>query len=301
MSHSSHTNSGSHTLVLNKDNIVADGKNSTLEYKFPTSVNFKNEQIAVAQLQMYYSWENINSSPLNNNVFKYSFPEGASYVEYTITIPNGLYEISDINFYLQSQMIENSHYLVNSKGQNVYYLELKISPTDYSVVANMYSVPTALPTGFTNPASMPFSSGALADATTKITIESTNNFKDIIGFQAGTYPAATQTTNQTQKSSSFSPRLIPEVQPNRNVVITCSGISNPYANPQTKIYSIAPDVPIGGYIDYQPPEYLYNDLADGYYNQLRIQFLDKDGVALNILDPEITILLTIRDKTQLNY
>ena len=222
-------------------------------------------------------------------------------MEYTITIPNGLYEISDINFYLQSQMIENSHYLVNSKGQNVYYLELKISPTDYSVVANMYSVPTALPTGFTNPASMPFSSGGLADATTKITIESTNNFKDIIGFQAGTYPAATQTTNQTQKSSSFSPRLIPEVQPNRNVVITCSGISNPYANPQTKIYSIAPDVPIGGYIDYQPPEYLYNDLADGYYNQLRIQFLDKDGVALNILDPEITILLTIRDKTQLNY
>ena len=295
MSHSSHTNSGSHTLVLNKDNIVNDGK------KFPTSVNFKNEQIAVAQLQMYYSWENINSSPLNNNVFKYSFPEGASYVEYTITIPNGLYEISDINFYLQSQMIANSHYLVNSKGQNVYYLELKISPTDYSVVANMYSVPTALPTGFTNPASMPFSSGGLAAATTKITIESTNNFKDIIGFQAGTYPAATQTTNQTQKSSSFSPRLIPEVQPNRNVVITCSGISNPYANPQTKIYSIAPDVPIGGYIDYQPPEYLYNDLADGYYNQLRIQFLDKDGVALNILDPEITILLTIRDKTQLNY
>lgn len=44
MSHSSHTNSGSHTLVLNKDNIVNDGKNSTLEYKFPTSVNFKNEQ-----------------------------------------------------------------------------------------------------------------------------------------------------------------------------------------------------------------------------------------------------------------
>jgi hypothetical protein len=300
MSHSSHTNSGSHTLVLNKDNIV-DAKNSTLEYKFPTSVNFKNEQIAVAQLQMYYSWENINSSPLNNNIFKYSFPEGATYVEYTITIPDGLYEIADINFYLQSQMIANSHYLVNSKGQNVYYLELKISPTDYSIVANMYSVPTSLPTGFSNPASMPFSSGILVNATTKITIESNNNFKDIIGFESGTYPSTTQTTNQSQKSNDFTPRLIPEVQPNRNIVITCTGISNVYANPQTKIYSIAPDVAIGGYIDYKPPEYLYNDLADGYYNQLRIQFLDKDGVPLNILDPDITILLTIRDKTELNY
>jgi len=291
---SSHGNTGSHTLVLSREDIVADGKNSTLVYKFPSSVKFENEQIAIAQLQMYYSWENINASPLNNNVFTYQFPTAAGgYTSHTITIPNGLYEIADMNFYLQSVMITNNHFLVNASAQNVYYLELKVSPTDYSIVANMFSVPTSLPTGYTNPESMPFSAGG---QTTKIDILSTNNFKDIIGFEAGTYPATTQTTDQTQKSSDFSPRLIPQVQPNRNVVITCTGISNPYASPQTKIYSIAPNVKIGGYIDYSPPEYLYNDLADGYYNQLRIQFLNKDGVALTILDPDITILLTIRNK-----
>ena len=296
MSQSSHSNLGSHTLVLNKDNLVSDGKNSTFVYDFPTSVHFKSEQLAIAQLQMYYSWENINASPLNNNQFAYDFPEGASKVEYTITIPDGLFEISDLNYFLQSQMIANSHYLVNDKEQNVYFLELKISPTDYSVQFNMYSVPTSLPTGWTNPASMPFSSGGLANATTEVIIPSTNNFKNIIGFQSGRYPATTQTTDQSQKSSDFSPRLIPEVQPNRNVIITCTGINNPYANPQTKIFSIAPNVGIGEYIDYKPAEYLYNDLADGLYNQLRIQFLDKDGVPLTILDPDTTILLTIRHK-----
>ena len=71
---SSHNNTGSHTLVLNKDNLVADGKNSTLVYKFPTSVQFKDEQLAIAQLQLYYSWENINVTPLNNNSFQYQFP-----------------------------------------------------------------------------------------------------------------------------------------------------------------------------------------------------------------------------------
>ena len=66
-------------------------------------------------------------------------------------------------------------------------------------------------------------------------------------------------------------------------------------NPQTKIFSIAPNVAIGGYIDYSPPEFLYNDLADGFFNELRIQLLDKEGVPLTILDPDITILLTIRN------
>ena len=293
MSNSSHNNTGSHTLVLNKDNLVADGKNSTLVYKFPTSVEFKDEQLAIAQLQLYYSWENINASPLNNNSFQYQFPTAAGgYTTHTITIPNGLYEISDINYYLQSQMINNNHYLVNSSGQNVYYLELKVSPTDYAIAANMYSVPTSLPTDFTNPASMPFSAGG---QTTKLIVLSTNKFSETIGFNAGTYPASTQTTDQTQKSSDFTPRNIPSVQPNRNIIVTCTGINNPYANPQTKIFSIAPNVAIGGYIDYSPPEFLYNDLANGFFNELRIQLLDKEGVPLTILDPDITILLTIRN------
>jgi hypothetical protein len=294
MSRSTNRQVGNHTISLTKDNIVADGKNSTMVYTFPTSVYFDQEEIALAQLQMYYSWENINSTTLNNNVFTYQFPTaGGGYTSHTITIPNGLYEISDINFYLQSQMIASGHYLVNDKSQNVYYLELVISPTSYSVVANMYALPTSLPTGWSNPSSMPFPP---ATNTTKIDILATNNFKEIIGFEAGTYPATTQTTNQSQASADFTPRLIPNVQPNRNVTVTCSNINNPYANPTTKIYSLAPNVGLGEYINLTPSEYLYNDLANGAINQLRIQFLDKNGAPMIILDSDITINFTIRKK-----
>ena len=295
MSRSTTRQVGNHTISLTRDNIVADGKNSTMIYDFPTSVYFDEEEIALAQLQMYYSWENINNTTLNNNVFQYQFPTaGGTYTTHTITIPNGLYEISDINFYLQSQMIINGHYLVNDKAQNVYYLELVISPTTYSVVANMYALPTALPTGWTDPtASFPFPPTSI---TTKIIILSTNNFKEIIGFQSGTYPPTSQITNQSKSSVDFTPRLIPNVQPNRNVSITCSNINNPYANPTTKIYSLAPNVGLGEYINLTPSEYLYNDLAQGATNQLRIQFLDKNGAPMIILDSDITLNFTIRKK-----
>lgn len=296
MSNSTSRKTGNHTISLTRDNIVPDGKNSTMVYNFPTSVYFDEEEIALAQLQLYYSWENINNTTLNNNVFSYQFPNGSgTYTSHTITIPSGLYEISDINFYLQSQMIANGHYLVNDKAQNVYYLELVISPTSYSCVFNLYALPTSLPTGWSNPASMPFPPTSL---TTKVDILSTNNFKEIIGFEAGTYPSTNQTTNQSQGSSDFVPRLIPNVQPNRNVTITCSNINNPYANPTTKIYSLAPNVALGDYINLSPSEYLYNDLANGAINQLRIQFLDKNGAAMVILDSDITLNLTIRKKHQ---
>jgi len=62
---------------------------------------FKNEQIALAQIQLYYSWENINAIPLNNSSFSYLFPNNdnpATYTSYPVVIPNGIYEIDDINF-----------------------------------------------------------------------------------------------------------------------------------------------------------------------------------------------------------
>ena len=55
-------------IVLNQNNLVPDGQNNKLVYKFPNSVLFKNNSIAVSSVSMYYSWFNI-SSIYNNNKF----------------------------------------------------------------------------------------------------------------------------------------------------------------------------------------------------------------------------------------
>ena len=41
---------------------------------------------------------------------------------------------------------------------------------------------------------------------------------------------------------------------------------------------------------------MWNRLIDGTYNELRVQLKGTDGQRLRINDPNMTILLTIRDK-----
>ena len=53
-------------LVLNQSNLVQDGQNNKLVYKFPNSVVLTNKYIAVSSITMYYSWFNITASLANN-------------------------------------------------------------------------------------------------------------------------------------------------------------------------------------------------------------------------------------------
>jgi hypothetical protein len=269
------------TIVLNKNNISDLTTNNTLVYKFPNSVQFKNNSIALEALTMYYSWTNINSSPLSNNTFSYTWKVGSTVSSYTITIPNGLYEISDINSYLQYVFIQNGHYLVNSSSQNVYYAEFLVNPTTYGVNIITYAVPTSLPSGYTAPSG--FAGYPSASYYPVITIPA--NFNNIVGYTAG------YTTSSGTNSSSSTP----QVQPNPTLFLTCSGISNKYTNPSTVLYSITPTVALGEIIDDRPYEKSYAKLVDGTYNQITIKILGSDLNPITILDPAMTIMLSIRD------
>jgi hypothetical protein len=53
---------------------------------------------------------------------------------------------------------------------------------------------------------------------------------------------------------------------------------------------------VGAIIQERPPQFMWNRLIDGTYNQLLLTFLGQDFVPIQIQDPTMTILLTIRDK-----
>ena len=122
-------------FVLNSNNIVQDGQNNKLLYQFPNSVLFKANSIAVSSVSMYYSWFNI-SSALGNNTFTYSWTSGTTTTTYSVVIPDGLYEIAQLNSYFQFVMISNDTYLIDSSGKYVYYAELILNPTRYAVQLN---------------------------------------------------------------------------------------------------------------------------------------------------------------------
>jgi len=279
------------TIVLNKNNIDNTSTNNTLTYKFPNSVTFKNNSIAVNSLTMYYSWTNINSSPLTNNTFSYTWENATNtQTTYSITIPDGLYEVSDLNSYLQYKFIANGHYLVNSSSQNVYYAEFLINPTTYSVNIVTYPFPTSLPSGYTNPASVAFPASKFNPV---ITLPA--NFNNILGYTAG---YATARNLGVGTTLTYSSSTTPQVQPNPVIFLTCSGISNKYATPSTILHSTTPTVALGQIIEDKPNEKSYAKLTDGTYNQLTFKFLGSDLTPITILDPAITLMLSIKENSE---
>ena len=273
------------TIVLNQNNIT-NSLNNTLVYSFPNSVSFKNASIAVQNVSMYYSWYNI-SSTLGNNTFSYTW-ESASNVQttYTVTIPDGIYEISQINEYLQFVFISNGHYLVNASSENVYYAEFLLSPTAYGVNIITYPFPTSLPSGFSNPASVPFPAQTFNPV---ITVPS--KFNKIVGYTAGFATLRNLGVNTTLTSTSSTS---PQVQPNPTLIMTCSLINSKYGNPSTTIYSITPNGALGEIIEAPIYNAVYNKITDGTYNQFTIQFVGTDFSPISIIDPNMTILLSIR-------
>lgn len=305
------------TIVMNQNNLVQNGQNNTLVYKFPNSITFVDSEIAIASITMYYSWNNIDTLYANRTLtFNWVQAAGTNnYTTYTVNIPSGLYEVADINKFLQFVFINGPSlstsiisptptapfYLVDPAGNFVYYLELIVNPTAYAIQLNTYNFPTALPAGWTNPGATVFPAQSYNPVVT-----TPSSFNSIIGF------ASTFTSDQNQNNAGVNPgtataykigstysylsTITPQVQPNANLLIAISGIDNKYANPSSIIYSLSPSVAIGELIVEKPPEYNFNNLLRGTYNELRLQFLGTDLNPVTIKDPNMTILLIIKDK-----
>ena len=303
------------TLVLNQNNLVQNGQNNTLVYNFPNSINFTNSEIAVAQITMYYSWFNIDTR-YNNRTLTFNWINGAGVATtHTIFIPDGLYEIVDINNFLQFVFLNGpslstsiitptpatAYYLVNSAGDNVFYLEFIVNPTAYGIQLNTYNFPTALPAGWSNPAAVPFPPQSFNPVVT-----TPASFNSIVGFSSTFSSAqnlnnaspnpATATAYKIGSTFSYLSTTTPQVQPNSNLLVSISNIDNEFANPSSIIYSLAPSVAIGELITDKPPQFNWNRLLRGTYNQLRLQFLGNDLSPVTIKDPNMTILLCIREK-----
>ena len=87
--------------------IVSDNK-SNFNTRFNPKIELDRDkvyEIALVNLETYYSFPNIDET---NNVFVYSPDNGNSWVK--IKIPEGSYEIDDINNTVQHEMEKRGHY-----------------------------------------------------------------------------------------------------------------------------------------------------------------------------------------------
>lgn len=290
------------TIVMNSSNLVNNGQNNQMVYRFPNSVLFKDAQLAFVSCSMYYSWYNV-ASTLSNNTFSYNWINGAGVATtYTLTVPDGLYEISALNDFLQYSFIANGHYLVNASGENVYYGEFTVNPSRYAIQIDTYLFPTALPVGWTNPAGVAFPPQSFNPI---ITLPSMIN--DILGYVVGfatnqnlnnayVPPTSTYVSKTATGTLSYISTKAPNVQQNSSLLFSVSNINNPYSQPTSIVYTLVPTVNAGEIINDKPPNFIWNTLTDGTYNELRLTILGTNLNPIQINDPAITIVMAIKDK-----
>lgn len=275
-----------HILTLTKDNIVAGTNNSVLRYYFPqggsTFSATNPARIAVAKILIYNSIYNITAA-LGNNTFQYVWYSAGAPVTTTVTLPDGSYSVSDLNAYLQFEMVQNGHYLVDGSGNFVYYLEFELNVSQYAVQFNAYPIPTALPAGYTNPAAITFP----AVATTPQVII-TANLTEFIGFAAATYPAVVQASNYSALSTTA-----PQVDSVSTLLIHCNIVNNRLSVPPDILYTFVFNSDFGAQTVVQPPYPLFSTVQAGQYPFVSIRITDAENNPVSIQDPNITILLTL--------
>lgn len=298
------------TIVLNRKNVVENTNNTKYIYTFPKPVTMLNKEIALASLNMYYSWPNIQAI-YNNNIFSYKWWDyyGNLTVVQNVHIPDGNYSISTLSSYIQSQMLLRGHYLKDTRtGNKVYFLELIENPTYYaceitftamfakgSADAGIY-INENPPTTYIDSAGNTVLKGWDYPSTKQypqVIMSSSSNMKDFLGYLAGIYPPANTPVNT---AFDMLGTVAPQTYPVSAVNIQCNFCKSDIAIPDNILYSFSQgNAFYGDLILKEPSNLIWTKIIDGTYTKLELQFIDQDFNPMKILDNQVNIIILIRD------
>lgn len=270
-------------IIINQSNIVSGSNNTQFLYKFPVTQKFEDIQIALANLNFNQSIFNVTVDN-NNNKFEYVWYDAVGSTTITVTMPNGIYQLEDINAFLQFTMVQNNHYLINDVGDYVYYISLTKNLVYYKYEISCDPIPTALPFGWSAPVGFTY---PVVATTPQVIIPSTK-IQSLLGFPAGTYPTPVQATTYNELSPN-----VPQIFPVSSLLIACSLVNNDLQYPNQVFYSFINDQPAGTPVSIIPSEYAFINLNDGYYHSLSIQILDQFFQPISITDPDILMNLLL--------
>jgi hypothetical protein len=291
------------TVCLNQSNVInpSSGANQ-LVYKFPTSTQFSNHSIALQSISVYYSWVSI-SSALNNNSFSITiYPNDAWSQTFTVTIPDGAYNISDLNSYFKYWSIQNGLYMINDlTGEYSYLASFTVNAVKYAVEVQTFLSEPAI--GWSLAPNFP-AAGGVGDVWNAV-LSFPAGFNLIIGYAAGfttdpTSAGATPTPTPnggviSNGTIAYLSSLAPQVQPNSTVLVSCNSIQNKYSQSPILYAFSSAGTAFGELIMDKPAHLCFSPLMPGIYSELRLTLLGTSLMPLAMQDPNITVLLIIQE------
>ena len=275
----------SNTLLINSSNVIGSNKNS---YQF----NFINgmyklsddSAISISSVTIPYSWFNVTSN-YNNKSFNITWVNsGASMTTYTL--PDGFYSVADLNSYIQQLCITNGWYLVDSNGNNVYYIALSSNQNYYAVQLLLFQVPTSLPSGYSAPSNWAgYPSSSIAPS---FGLNASGSIASIIGFPGGvSYGGGVANVSQLSTTT-------PNLTPVNSLVVRCSLCDNNVTMPSDILDSIPINATFGSNITYTPSFEKWVRCKPGMYSNFQLVFSDQNLGVLYANDSNISVTLLIK-------
>jgi hypothetical protein len=326
------------SIHINKFNtnqsLISTGQYNVLSVNVPGGMTLRDCEVALSELNVYNSIYNV-SAALGNNRLTMAYPTNNSLSRlsilqyYVFTIPDGLYQISDLNAWLQTTLIANGLYstitsVITTFVSFVYnpiYLcvQLITSPmtggtpaTPSASTETQNCASAGAPVAFTSILSGVCPAvyfglyqhnnliGGFSTAAASI-----NGLATLVGAATTTfYPtlscggiSSTNVYTTSTVTNTVNLPFIPQDTPYNTVLVTCN-LVNSRLMPQYNrvVYDFAPaTVNAGTQLSYSPfPDFF--PCEDGFYNTIEVRFVDENEAAVPINDPTMSVTLLIRPK-----
>ena len=210
--------------------------------------------MALVNLETYYSFPNFDAT---NNNFRYSPNDGETWVD--VSIPEGCYEIADINEYLQRAMKENGHYDTEKEEY-----QISIQPNS-NTLKSVLDIAPNYRVDFLHP---------------------NNSIRTILGFNSWVYKEG---YNESEK--------IVDIMNISSLRVTSDIIGSSYANGTTGnvIYSFFPNVGPGYKIIEVPHNLIYLPVTLSTISSMETKLTDQNGNLLNLRGEELSIRFHLRE------
>ena len=236
--------------------IIISNDKSNFNTRFNPKLELDREkvyEIALVNLETYYSFPNIDET---NNVFVYSPDNGNSWVK--IKIPEGSYEIDDINNTIQHEMEKRGHY---DEINEDYYIN--IAPN-----TNTLKSVLILEKGY------------------QVDFNHQNSLARVLGFTGAKY---TEGFHESEN--------VVDILRINSILVNIDIISGSYVNGTTKstIYSFFPDVSPGYKIIESPVNLVYLPITLDTIDSLNVTITVQDYHLLNLRNEKLTIRFHIRE------
>lgn len=270
---------------------------NTFQVTLPGAFDLADYDVSVGSMFIYYSWFNI-SAAMNNNTYQLTIPLGTP-TTVTITIPDGAYNIDTLNAALQYWFYQNGYYIQNTSTSVItYYAAFVLNPPSYTLDFITTALPSssdhtdanAIPslTSYTVGSAFHNQWPTATNQSMQLTVLSSNTFGAIIGFAAGTFPAAATISGTT---STIASTIVPNVNPIYSVQCRLNCCYNKFSATNQFLHSFTNGgVSVGSLIDASPSYYRARP-CQGIFNTLTFTLFDQNGNPLKFLDPNMQVVL----------